>query len=158
MARPKKPITPAGYARLEKELNDLWRQERPRVTAEVSAAAELGDRSENAEYIYGKKRLREIDKKIKYLSGLLDRLEVIDPKTVESDKVEFGATVVCEDEEGKKLVYIIVGEDEVEAKQRRISPKSPIGKALMGKRVDDDVLVIRPAGELELVVVEIRYE
>jgi transcription elongation factor GreB len=158
MAGAKKPITPEGYAKLEKELTQLWHQERPRVVQEVSDAAALGDRSENAEYIYGKKRLREIDKKVRHLSGLLERLEVVDPKQVKSDRVEFGATVEAEDEDGHLLTYHIVGEDEVEARRRRISMKSPVGKALMGKRVGDEVLVHRPAGELELVITAIRYE
>lgn len=155
---PKKPITPAGYSKLEKELHKLWHDERPRIVREVSDAAAMGDRSENAEYIYGKKRLREIDRKVKYLSGLLDRLEVIDPKTIQSDIVEFGATVEVEDEDGNVVAYQLVGEDEVEAKQKRISMKSPVGRALLGKRVGDGVLVVRPAGEIELVVTEIRYE
>lgn len=154
----KKPITPEGYARLDKELQELWHQDRPRVVQEVSDAAALGDRSENAEYIYGKKRLREIDRRVRYLSGLLDRLEVIDPKTVSSDRVEFGATVEAEDEDGNLVRYQIVGEDEVEAKRKRISTKSPVGRALMGRRVGDDVLVHRPAGELELVITAITYE
>lgn len=154
----KKPITPAGYAKLEKELETLWHEERPRVVREVSDAAALGDRSENAEYIYGKKRLREIDRKVKYLSNLLESLQVVDPKQICSDRVEFGATVEVEDEEGRRVIYQLVGEDEVDAKQKRISMKSPVGKALLGKRVGDEVLVVRPAGEVELIVMAIRYE
>ncbi len=157
MAAPKRPITPAGYARLEKELDQLWHHERPKVVQEVSDAAALGDRSENAEYVYGKKRLREIDRKVKYLSGLLDRLEVVDPKTVRSERVQFGATVEVEDEDGERRTYHLVGEDEVEAKARRISMKSPVGKALLGRRVGDEVLVQRPAGEIALVLTSIRY-
>ncbi|MBX2810668.1 MAG: transcription elongation factor GreB [Myxococcales bacterium] len=153
----RKPITPEGYAKLEKELNQLWHHERPRVVQEVSEAAALGDRSENAEYIYGKKRLREIDRKVKYLSGLLDRLDVIDPSQVTSDTVEFGATVEVEDEDGRVLTYQIVGEDEVDARNKRISMRSPVGQSLVGKRVGDDVLVRRPAGEIELVVTKICY-
>lgn len=154
----KKPITPNGYAKLEKELNQLWHHERPRVVQEVSDAAALGDRSENAEYIYGKKRLREIDKKVRYLSGLLDRLEVIDPSTVQSTRVEFGATIEVEDEDGRVLTYQIVGEDEVDARNKQISMKSPIGRALMGKEQGDDVLVNRPAGEIELIINKISYK
>lgn len=156
--RGKTPITPAGYAALEKELNDLWHHERPKVTQEVSDAAALGDRSENAEYIYGKKRLREIDRRIRYLSQLLQRLEVIDPATVVSDRVEFGATVEAENlDTGEVVTYAIVGEHEVDGKAKRISMKSPIGRALMGKRVGDDVLISIPRGDLELEVVAIRY-
>ena len=154
----KKPITPRGYEQLSDELQRLWHQERPRIVQEVSEAAAHGDRSENAEYIYGKKKLREIDRRIRYLSGLIERLQVIDPKENRSDAVKFGATVVVEDEDGGQRSYQIVGEDEIDAKQGRISMKSPIGRALMGKKVGDDVLVVRPRGELELVLVELRYE
>lgn len=153
----KRPITPEGYARLDKELRDLWHQERPRIVQEVSDAAALGDRSENAEYTFGKKKLREIDRRVKYLSNLLDRLDVIDPKDNAKGRVDFGATVTAEDEDGKQRVYQIVGEDEVDAKQGRISMKSPMGKALLNKRVDDDVLVERPAGDLELMITKIEY-
>lgn len=153
-----RPITPEGYARLEAELQRLWHQERPAVVREVSDAAALGDRSENAEYIYGKKRLREIDRRVRYLSNLLERLQVVDPRSVRSERVAFGATVEVEDEDGRSSVYQIVGEDEVDAKNRRISAKSPVGQALWGKKVGDDALVLRPAGELELVITRIRYE
>lgn len=157
MAKPKRPITPEGYARLDKELRDLWHVERPRIVQEVSDAAALGDRSENAEYVFGKKKLREIDRRVKYLSGLLDRLDVIDPKKNAKDRVDFGATVTAEDEDGKVRKYQIVGEDEVDAKAGRISMKSPMGKALLNRRVDDDVLVERPAGDLELMITRIDY-
>jgi transcription elongation factor GreB len=154
----KRMITPAGYQRHAEELHRLWHVERPRVVQEVSDAAALGDRSENAEYIYGKKKLREIDRKIRELTQLLDRLTVIDPKTVKASDVKFGARVVCADEEGKRREYQIVGEDEVEASAGRISSRSPIGRALLGRAVGDIVVVVRPAGELELEVIEIRYE
>ena len=108
--------------------------------------------------IYGKKRLREIDRRVRYLSNLLERLHVIDPRSVRSERVAFGATVEVEDEDGRSSVYQIVGEDEVDAKNRRISAKSPVGQALWGKKVGDDALVLRPAGELELVITRIRYE
>ena len=153
----KKPITPSGYQRYADELQELWHGERPRIVAEVSDAAALGDRSENAEYIYGKKKLREIDRRIRYLSELMDKLQVVEPSSQKSDKVMFGATVVVEDEEGARKEYQIVGEDEVDAKTGHISSKSPIGKALSGKRVGQTVLVSRPAGEIELAIVEIRY-
>jgi len=154
----KKPITPRGYERLTSELGRLWHEERPRIVQEVSDAAALGDRSENAEYIYGKKKLREIDRRIGYLTKLIERLEVIDPKTNASKRVKFGATVVVEDEEGQRRTYQIVGEDEVDAKLGQISMQSPMGKALLGREVGDDVTVKRPAGELDLVVLELRYE
>mgnify|MGYP001146660840 CR=1 FL=1 len=94
---PKRPITPAGYAKLDDELQRLWRQDRPKIVQEVSDAAAMGDRSENAEYIFGKKKLREIDRRVKYLSQLLDRLTVIDPASNAQDRVDFGATVTIED-------------------------------------------------------------
>ena len=154
----KKPITPRGYDRLTSELARLWHEDRPKIVQEVSDAAALGDRSENAEYIYGKRKLREIDRRIGYLTKLIERLEVIDPKANASNRVRFGATVVVEDEEGKERTYQIVGEDEVDAKVGQISMQSPMGRALMNRAVGDDVTVKRPAGELDLVIVSLRYE
>lgn len=152
-----RPITPQGYARFEDELQRLWRQDRPRVVQEVADAAAMGDRSENAEYIFGKKKLREIDRRVKYLSELLEKLTVIEPASNAKDRVDFGATVKVQDEEGRVRTYQIVGEDEVEAKEGRISMKSPMGKALMNQRKGDLVVVQRPAGELELEVLSITY-
>jgi transcription elongation factor GreB len=154
----KKPITPGGYERLNAELQRLWHEDRPRIVQEVSDAAALGDRSENAEYIYGKRKLREIDRRIGYLTKLLERLEVIEPTSNASDRVKFGATVVVEDEEGRRRTYQIVGEDEVDANAGRISMQSPMGKALLGRAAGEDTTVRRPAGDLELVVISIRYE
>lgn len=152
-------LTKEGYERIATEIEQLWHKERPEVVAQVTAAAELGDRSENAEYIYGKKKLREIDKRIGFLTDLLEnKLIPIDPKTQASSVVKFGATVVVEDEEGEERTYQIVGRDEVDGKLGRISMDSPIGKSLMNKKRGDSVLVIRPAGELELTIQEIRYE
>jgi transcription elongation factor GreB len=153
----KDPITPEGHARFQAELERLWREERPKIVNEVADAAALGDRSENAEYIYGKKRLREIDRRMRYLNGLLERVRIVDPKTVSSDRVEFGATVTIEDEEGRRRTYQIVGVEEVDAKEGRISSKSPVGKALMNKKVGDIVVVERPIGDLEMELVDIRY-
>lgn len=153
-----RPITPDGYRRFEDELQRLWHGDRPKIVQEVSDAAALGDRSENAEYIYGKKKLREIDRRIRELSLLLDKLTVIDPKTQRSDKIQFGATVEVEDEDGQARTYMLVGEDEVDGKLGRISMVSPIGKALLNKKVGDNVLVVRPAGELELTITRICYE
>jgi len=152
-----RPITPAGYKRYEDELQRLWHEDRPKIVQEVSDAAALGDRSENAEYIYGKKKLREIDRRMKFLSELLDKLVIVEPKSVSSDKVEFGATVHLVDDEGKPRRYQIVGQDEVDAKLGLISGLSPVGKALMGKRVGDIVLIQRPAGDLEVEVTRIEY-
>jgi transcription elongation factor GreB len=150
-------ITPQGFAKLNKELQDLWRGERPRIVQEVHDAAALGDRSENAEYIFGKKRLREIDRRVKHLSGLIERLTVVEPKDNAKSTVDFGATVTIEDEEGRVRTYRLVGEDEVDAKAGQISMKSPMGKALLGKEVGDDGTVHRPAGEIEIVITALDY-
>ena len=152
-----KPITPAGYDRLNEELNDLWRHERPKVVQEVADAAAHGDRSENAEYKYGKRRLREIDRRMRYLSGLLDKLEVIDPSTVVSDRVQFGATVRIIDAEDRERTYQIVGVEEVDVKAGKISIASPMGRALLNKRVGDIAVIQRPAGDLDVEIVELRY-
>jgi transcription elongation factor GreB len=154
----KRPITPAGMARFEKEIQRLWHEDRPKIVNEVADAAALGDRSENAEYIYGKKKLREIDRRIRYLSNLIESLTVIEPSTNAKSTIDFGCTVDVEDEEGKRKTYQLVGEDEVDAKQGQISMKSPVGRALLGKRPGDAVLVDRPAGEIELEILAIRYE
>ncbi len=151
-------ITRAGAERLHKELLQLLNVERPKVTAEVSAAAAQGDRSENAEYIYGKKRLREIDRRIRFLQKRLDHVTVVVPsEQKDRSKVYFGATVTLEDEDGNRSTYQIVGPDETDTKGGKISVDSPIGKALLGKRRGDEVTVMRPRGEIELVVVDIQY-
>lgn len=152
-------ITPAGAERLRDELRHLLTVERPKVTAEVSAAAALGDRSENAEYLYGKKRLREIDRRLRFLQKRLENLTVVDPcEQKDTTRVFFGATVTLEsDESDRPMVYQLVGPDETDTKQGRISVDSPVGRALMGKRKGDGVVVSRPRGELELTVVGIRY-
>lgn len=154
----KRPITPEGYDRIQDEMRRLWHEDRPKIVQEVADAAAQGDRSENAEYIYGKKKLREIDRRMRFLTKITQQVKVVDPKSNAADFVQFGATVELEDEDGKARRYMIVGEDEVDAKRGRISMKSPMGKALMGRRVGDDVLVERPAGEIELVVTGLRYE
>jgi transcription elongation factor GreB len=151
-------ITPEGLQRLQEELDRLWRIDRRRVTAEVSAAAAMGDRSENAEYIYGKKKLREIDKRIEYLRKRLDTLTVVHPSSVKRDRVFFGAWVTVEDEDGKESTYRIVGPDEFDVAQSRISVESPLAKALLGKREGDDVTVKRPKGDAEVTITDIRYE
>jgi len=151
-------ITRAGAERLHAELLRLLNEERPKVTAEVSAAAAQGDRSENAEYIYGKKRLREIDRRIHFLQRRLDTCTVVVPsEQTDSSRVYFGATVVLEDEDGNQSTYQIVGADEVDAKGGRISVDSPIGVALLGKKRGDSVLVRRPRGEIEVTILKIAY-
>jgi len=151
-------VTREGAERLHAELLHLLNEERPKVTAEVSAAAAQGDRSENAEYLYGKKRLRQIDGRIRFLQRRLDTSTVVDPREqTDPHKVYFGATVVLEDEDGHQTTYQVVGPDELDTKGGRISIESPIGRALIGKAVGDAVVVRRPRGEIELTVLEIHY-
>ena len=151
-------ITPAGFAKLEAELEHLLRVERPRVTREVSEAAALGDRSENAEYIYGKKRLREIDRRIRFLSKRLDELSVVREPPERRDRVYFGATVELVGEDGEGLEVRLVGPDEADARAGTISIASPLGRALLGRSLDDAFVFRRPKGEIGYTVVAIRYD
>jgi transcription elongation factor GreB len=151
-------ITPEGRQRLEEELERLWRVERPRVTSEVAEAAALGDRSENAEYIYGKRRLREIDRRVRYLTKLIEKLTVVTETPDDRERVFFGAWVTVEDEAGQSATYRLVGPDETDAPSGRISIASPMARALLGKCVGDEALVRRPKGESELVIRAVRYE
>lgn len=151
-------ITPAGFRQLRDEKSRLLRTERPRVTAEVTAAAAQGDRSENAEYQYGKKKLREIDRRLRFLEKLLEKLVVVEASPEQEGRVFFGAYVTVEDEEGVKLEYRIVGADEFDPKRRWISVDAPLAKALIGRAVGDDVTFDRPKGTTELTVKKIRYE
>ncbi|GAB5541806.1 MAG: transcription elongation factor GreB [Sandaracinaceae bacterium] len=150
-------MTPAGHTALIEELARLGR-ERTRVVQGVADAAAEGDRSENAEYIYGKKRLREIDKKMRFLKKALDAAVVVDPKADRGDRVFFGATVVLEDDDGALVTYQLVGEHETDAGRGRISYRSPVGAALMRKNLDDEVRVQTPGGTRTLTISEIRYE
>lgn len=151
-------ITPQGARALRDELNYLWKEKRPEVTQKVSDAAALGDRSENADYIYGKKQLREIDKRIRYLQKRLDNLEIVDRKPDDQDKIFFGAFLQLEDEDGETVQYRIVGADEFDLKKGWISLDSPMAKSLLGKRVGDDVLIRRPAGDVEMHVLAVSYD
>ena len=160
--RPPKPsqspyITKAGAEKMREELNHLWKVERPRVTHEVSVAAAHGDRSENAEYIYGKKRLREIDGRLRFLAKRLEVLNVVEPKDRGDDKVYFGAWVTVEDDDGEEKEYRIVGPDESDFKNLMVSMDSPMGKALLGKSNGDEIKVKRPKGDGIFVIVNIRY-
>ncbi len=150
-------ITPEGYRALKGELERLWTIDRPKVTQEVADAAALGDRSENAEYIYGKKRLREIDKRLEFLSRRLDELEVVEPPNASDGRVRFGAWVQLEDEDGAQVTYRVVGADESEATRGWISIDSPVARALMGKSEGDEVVVRRPKGEIAYTVIGISY-
>ncbi len=150
-------VTPEGARRLRDELNQLWRVTRPAVTKNVSDAAALGDRSENADYIYGKKRLREIDKRIRYLTKRLDNLEIVDRTPEATDTIYFGAWVRVEDEDGKTSELRIVGSDEFDPALGWISLDSPMAKSLLGKKKDTSVLVNLPAGQSELFIVDVSY-
>ena len=154
----KRYITPQGFRALQDELGQLWRVERRKVTREVAEAAAQGDRSENAEYIYGKKRLREIDRRIRFLTRRLDELTVVAPSPEQAGRVYFGAWVTVEDEDGEQVEYQVVGPDEFDVDKRRISIDSPVGRALVGKELDDEISVRRPKGVAHYVVVGIRYE
>ena len=151
-------ITPHGLKRIQDELDWLRHVERPRVVAEVSYAASLGDRSENAEYIYGKKRLREIDSRLDYLVRALDRIVVIDPAKVVGERVQFGATVVLSDEDGTEKTWRIYGEQEVDVDRGIISFKSPLARALTGKEAGESVRFQAPGGVRELELVDVRFE
>lgn len=158
LAERKSYITRPGFEKLRAELDFLWKEERPRVTQAVSVAAALGDRSENADYIYGKKRLREIDRRIRFLTKRMDELEVVElgPRA-QADRVFFGAWVELEDENGERVRYQLVGPDEFDAARGRISIESPVGRALMGKRTGDEVLVRRPKGETTFTLIAIDF-
>jgi transcription elongation factor GreB len=151
-------ITPEGYKKLVDELTELATVERPKVVREVSDAAAEGDRSENAAYIYGKRRLREIDRRMGFLQRRLESIQVVNADEKQKDGVRFGAFITVEDEEGAERSYQIVGVDEVDAAAGRISWKSPVGRALLGKKIDDTVTVRWHAGERELTIVAIDYE
>jgi transcription elongation factor GreB len=151
-------ITPAGYRKLVDELEFLHTSKRPEVVSALGDAAEEGDRSENAEYIYRKRQLRQIDARMRFLSKRLDHVAIVDPKEqTRRDRVFFGATVTVEDEDEVTLVYRIVGQDEVEGSEGAISWKSPVGKALLGKGVGDTVVVRWHAGMRELTITAIEY-
>jgi len=154
----KRYITRAGAEKMHRELLNLLNVERPKITAEVSAAAAQGDRSENAEYLYGKKKLREIDRRIRFLQRRLDTATVVIPsEQTDTGHVYFGATVTLEDEDGKKTRYQLVGPDEIDTRGGRISVDSPIGRALLGKALKDEVTVTRPLGDIDLTIVRIEY-
>ena len=151
-------LTPAGAKQLADELQRLMSVERPKVVREVAEAAAQGDRSENAEYIYGKKRLREIDRRVRFLTQRLEAAVVVRQEELGGDVVRFGAVVVVADEEGQRKTYRLVGPDESDPASGKLSFQSPMGQALMKRRVGDVVMVRRPAGEIELEIVSLSYE
>lgn len=150
-------ITPEGAKLLRDELDYLWKVERPITTQRVSDAAAEGDRSENAEYIYGKKRLREIDRRVRFLTKRLEVLKVVDSVPTDQQRVYFGAWVTVENEDGEEATYRIVGPDEFDPAKSAISIDSPVAKALLGKRLGEEVTVRRPAGVANLTIVEVSY-
>ncbi|HEY5810180.1 MAG TPA: transcription elongation factor GreB [Povalibacter sp.] len=156
--RGSKFITPEGANRLKAELDHLWRVLRPQVTQAVSEAAAQGDRSENAEYIYGKRQLREIDHRVRFLRQRLDGMTVVDQPPTDRTRVFFGAWITLEDDDGEQVEYRIVGPDEFDVARRYLSMDSPLGKALMRKALDDEVKVEVPGGLKTYMVVGVRYE
>lgn len=150
-------ITPEGQKRLSEELSYLWKIKRPQVTLAVAEAAAMGDRSENAEYIYGKKQLRQIDSRIRFLSKRLSELIVVDRVPDDTSKVFFGAWVEIEDTDGNAYKYRIVGPDEFDPDKNFISIDSPMAKALLRRTEGDEVVVSRPNGTVKFVVTSIRY-
>lgn len=151
-------ITPWGAQRLRDEFKKLLDVDRPEVVKVVQWAASNGDRSENADYIYGKRRLREIDRRLRFLTKRLDAAEIVDPSVQTSDKVVFGATVTIRTEAGTEKTYRIVGVDEIDAGRGHISWISPVGKALLQSKVGDFVSVRLPKGEEEFEIIKIVYE
>jgi transcription elongation factor GreB len=150
-------MTREGAKKLQEELASLRSRQRPKIVQEVSDAAAQGDRSENAEYIYGKRKLREIDRRIHWLTRRLESATVVEPRTDGVEAVFFGAFVEVEDEDGGLATYRIVGEDEIDLSRGHISWRSPLGRSLLKKRAGDTVVFRRPSGETELTVVSVRY-
>jgi transcription elongation factor GreB len=155
--RGSKYITPEGEQTLRDELHQLWKVERPQVTNTVHEAAKNGDRSENGDYIYGKRRLREIDSRVRFLNKRLDELEVVERAPADQSKVRFGAWVTLEDEEGAERRWRIVGPDEFDVSQGKLSMDSPMARAMLGKGLDDEVIVQSPSGEQAYYVTDISY-
>jgi transcription elongation factor GreB len=159
---PQKPgsnyITPEGYQRLSEELDYLWRVKRPRITQSVSEAAAQGDRSENAEYIYGKKQLREIDRRVRFLQKRLDHLQIVDRTPDNRQQIFFGAWVRLEDSSATEYCYRIVGPDEFDTQKGWISMDAPLARALMRKTIDDEITVSLPKGDETFYIIDVQYE
>lgn len=155
---PPRFITPQGFARIRAEYDLLFAVERPKLVETIAWAAANGDRSENGDYIYGRKRLREIDRRLGYLSKVMKSAKVVDPAAQQSrDQVRFGATVELADEEDKRRIVTIVGDDEADAGAGRIGWSAPLARALVGARIGDERIVRLPAGEKSYEVIAIRY-
>ena len=156
--RGSKYITPEGEAALRAELHELWKVERPQVTSAVHEAAKNGDRSENGDYIYGKKRLREIDSRVRFLNKRLEELQVVDRAPDDTGKVYFGAWVTLEDEAGEEKEWRIVGPDEFDLARGKLSMDSPMARALIGKALDDEIELNSPNGSQRYFICDIRYQ
>jgi len=156
--RGSKYITPEGEQALRDELHQLWKVERPVVADAVHEAAKNGDRSENGDYIYGKRRLREIDSRVRFLNKRLDELEVVVRTPADTGKVYFGAWVTLEDSGGQETCWRVVGPDEFDLANGKLSMDSPLARALLGKRLDDEVRVHSPSGEQVYYIIDIRYQ
>lgn len=157
MEQSKNYITPEGAEKLRAEYAKLFHEERPKLVEVIAWAASNGDRSENADYTYGKRRLREIDRRLRFLSDRLEKAVVVDPKAQKGKTVLFGATVTISDEEGEEATYQIVGEDEWDVNAGKISWKSPMAKALLGKKEGDETVIKKPAGEEAVVIEKVEY-
>ena len=150
-------ITRQGEQALRDELHQLWKVERPQVTHAVHEAAKNGDRSENGDYIYGKRRLREIDSRVRFLNKRLDELTIVDSPPTDRSKIYFGAHIDLEDEAGDEYRFRIVGPDEFDLAAGKLSMDSPMARALMGKSVDDEITVHSPSGDILYIVIAINY-
>ena len=151
-------ITPEGAQSMRDEHEQLWKVERPVVTQAVTDAAALGDRSENADYHYGKKRLRQIDGRVRFLAKRLEEVTIVDAKERSDDKVLFGAWVLLENDDGEEVEYRIVGPDESNVEEKAISMDSPMAKAMMGRSIGDEITVKRPRDTASFEIVAVRYE
>lgn len=153
----RKLLTAEGYQRLQDELNDLVRKERPEITKIVSWAASLGDRSENADYHYNKRKLREIDRRIRYLTKLFEVAHKVEYSSEQDGKAYFGAWVELENDEGETIKFRIVGDEEIYGRKDYISLQAPIAKACLGKSVDDEIQVHTPTGKKNWYIISIIY-
>jgi transcription elongation factor GreB len=157
MAAAPRFITPDGFARIRAEYERLFASDRPQLVETIAWAAANGDRSENGDYIYGRKKLREIDRRLGYLAKVMKAAKIVDPASQSTDQVRFGATVELADEDDSRRVLTIVGDDEADAGAGRIGWSSPLARAIVGARVGDERLVGLPAGEKSYEVIAIRY-
>lgn len=153
-----KLITKEGYAKLKRELDELWRVERPEITKKVTWAASLGDRSENADYKENKRKLREIDRRVRFIRKTLEDIRIVEYSPQQDGRVFFGAWVELENEQGETLTFRIVGPEEIYGRKDYTSIDSPMARACLKKEVDDEVVVNTPAGEVAWVINSIRYE